>query len=109
MLDYDQLYQGITDHLVKDNPTTTKAITKSIKQFFGQNFKAPCAVLQSGGNNSEFLVDLLVSTFDSRNLVEKEARTFRLKATELKALVAVESEIGGPGGGICPSSHEECR
>lgn len=95
-LHYAHLFREIRDHLVSRASPTTPDITGYVKEFFSTKFSGTHTVLPSPAGASEFLVDVFVGTCDPRDIVEN--KSFRIKATEIRAFIAVESELGGSGG-----------
>lgn len=90
---YRQLYFDLRRFLLREKPIATKAITDAIKNFFRLRYEADHTVLCSHSISSEYLTDVLVTTFNPKSVVAK--KTLQVGVDEIKALLAVESELGG--------------
>lgn len=93
---YVRLFERFTEQLLRVSPVETRAITESIKHFFAECFSHKYAVHLSGPKmRGEFLTDVLVTTFPPKNVLSQD-RKFTCTVPEFRAILAVESEIGGP-------------
>ena len=92
---FHQLYIDMRGFLLRERPVATTAITDAIKHFFRLRFVANHTVLCSHSGSTEYLTDVLVTTFNPKSVVAK--RSLQVTADEITALLAVESELGGVG------------
>ena len=79
----------------QERPERTSEITREIKNFFRQHFQLPHHVHCGHESGSEYMTDVLVTSFDPKQLVEN--RTLNIVPSSLDAYLAVESELGGVG------------
>lgn len=95
-MNYEKLYRDFCKFLINAAPTSTNQITKNVKEFFKINFEKNYHVLCSGQNTVEYLCDVLVTNFNPKEIISKNA----LDAPIINRFVylAVESELGGTGG-----------
>lgn len=91
MIDYRELFANFCKKIASDENLKTPDITKKIKEFFVIEFHDYFVAPSNG--EKEFLVDIFVSNRNPRALHENSS------AKGLKAILAVESELGGEGGG----------
>ena len=92
---FHQLYIDMRGFLLRERPVATTAITDAIKHFFRLRFVANHTVLCSHSGSTEYLTDVLVTTFNPKSVVAK--RSLQVTADEITALLAVDSELGGVG------------
>lgn len=92
-LDYEDIFRSFRDELSCTECVATPDITKKIKRFFQEKYCTDC-VLPSD-KEKEFLVDILVCTTSPRRLLSGSAE----RQPSFEAKIAVESELGGEGGG----------
>lgn len=90
---YRQLFLDLRLHLLRDSPVATKNITRSVKRFFRSRYDSSHKVLCSDSDSSEYLTDVLVTTFDPKSAVQK--KTLNISTAQVSAFLAVESELGG--------------
>lgn len=91
MIDYRELFNKFREQISSEEDSKTPDITRNIKGFFVHEFKE--YFVSSANGEKEFLVDVFVSTRNPRKLAESS------DAGEFKAILAVESELGGVGAG----------
>ena len=94
-VNYALLFADMRRHLLAVRPTATIDITKEIKEFFRSRFSSTHNVLCSHATSSEYLTDILVSTFEPKTVLRQ--RTLELIPSEVNVLLAAESELGGVG------------
>lgn len=91
MINYRTLFDSFRNEIASDANLKTPDITKKIKEFFAKEFQdyfvAPL------GKEKEFLVDIFVSNANPRTLHSNPSKN------GLRVILAVESELGGEGGG----------
>ncbi len=75
-LSYDEIFQEMHDYLLQEAPKSTQEITKSIKGFFQHKFSEKYSVLCTQTAGSEFLLDVMVTTFDPKSIIEKRHSMF---------------------------------
>ncbi|PTL36047.1 hypothetical protein CLG94_06495 [Candidatus Methylomirabilis limnetica] len=92
---YDDLFRDFRNYLLEWNPTSTHEITRSIKDYFNEKYSDEYSVLCSQANGSEFLLDVMVTTFDPKAIIE--INTLNISADDFSVLIGVESELGGVG------------
>lgn len=92
-LAYPEIFATLRTHLVSHAPQSTRETTNAIKQYFRNTFCLDHHVLCSHAEGNEFGIDVLVTSFDPKNMVAK--RTLELRASTVRILLAVESELGG--------------
>lgn len=95
IVNYERLFFQIEDHLLTKMPASTSDITKCVKDFFRAQYGESHNVLCSHLKGSEFLLDVMVTTFNPKNIVER--RTLEPTCKEHIVFLAVESELGGVG------------
>ncbi|WP_454741341.1 hypothetical protein [Cupriavidus necator] len=93
---YRSLFERFKEHLLRESPGRTAAITKSIKDFFCERFSQRYEVLLSSQDRGEYLTDVLVTTFLPTN-VFGPGHPFTCHIRALRVILAVESELGGAG------------
>jgi len=93
VLDYEEIFRCFRDELSCPGCVATPDITKKIKRFFQEKYCTAC-VLPSD-KEKEFLVDILVCTTSPRMLLSGSDE----RQLSFEARIAVESELGGEGGG----------
>ncbi|WP_223538066.1 hypothetical protein [Pseudomonas sp. GL-B-16] len=93
--DYEKLFKSLRDHLISNSPRLTKDITECIKVFFRHYFSTDHTVLCSHAEGSEYLTDILVTSFDPKKIVQP--RTLSMVSPALSVHLAAESELGGVG------------
>lgn len=72
----------------------TKEITASIKLFFCQEYATTgYEILCSGGTRSEYMVDVLVTSFNPKQIFQQ--KTLDIVPKAFRTHLAVESELGG--------------
>lgn len=91
MIDYQELFDDFRNQVSSGAAAKTPEITSKIKRFFVDEF--PEYFVAPTDGEKEFLVDVFVSTKNPRALAINSG------AREFKAILAVESELGGEGGG----------
>jgi hypothetical protein len=91
VINYHELFTRFRTQIATDAEAKTPDITKKIKGFFASEFREYFVAPANG--EKEFLVDVFVSTRDPRTLSEAS------DTEEFKTILAVESELGGEGGG----------
>ncbi|MGM3412075.1 hypothetical protein [Ralstonia holmesii] len=91
---YQSLFTRFGEHLLRESPVETAAITSSIKAFFHETFSRDYEVLLSGERKREYLTDVLVTTFSPTKVLSR-GQPFTCHGETLHALLAVESELGG--------------
>jgi hypothetical protein len=91
MISYSKLFNRFKDELSSEENFGTTEITRKIKGFFVQEFSE--YFVAPSPDVKEFLVDVFVAT--------RNPRAFSREAVgeEFRAILAVESELGGEGGG----------
>lgn len=94
-LNYQCLFWELRSALLAHPPTNTTETTRAIKGFFRDKFGADHIVMSSHAESSEYLADLLVLNFNPRGVLVQ--RSLDLVPSSIRALVAVESELGGSG------------
>jgi len=92
---YDGLFRDFRNFLLQRKPTSTHQITRSIKEFFKEKYSDEYSVLCSQANGSEFLLDVMVTTFDPKAIVQTS--TLNVSPAAFSVLIGVESELGGVG------------
>lgn|GEM_PF-2035583 len=99
MIDYVKIFNEFKEKLTSENHVKTVDITNNIKDFFIEKFSKDFFVAPRKSHNvKEFLVDVIVSTRNPRDLIKFAGSEFRL-------LLAVESELGGVGAGSPKQLH----
>ncbi|RUR67519.1 hypothetical protein EJP67_10680 [Variovorax guangxiensis] len=93
--DYKHIYSGLRAHLITEGAQDTKEITASIKLFFCQKYNIDYKILCSGGTHSEYMVDVLVTSFNPKQIFQQ--KTLDLVPETFRTHLAVESELGGTG------------
>lgn len=91
MINYAKLFDNFRDELASEEEAKTTDITKKIKEFFIQEF--PDYFVAPSPDVKEFLVDVFVATRNPRKFSSESVNE------EFRAILAVESELGGEGGG----------
>ncbi|MDQ2822276.1 MAG: hypothetical protein M3Y65_18145 [Pseudomonadota bacterium] len=91
MISYAKLFNNLREKLESETEFGTTDITRMIKEFFAQEFSG--YFVAPSPNVKEFLVDVFVATRNPREFSSESA------GEEFKAILAVESELGGTGGG----------
>lgn len=91
MISYTELFKSFRDKLATEEIFTTPDITQKIKEFFVQEFSEYFVAPSPGVK--EFLVDIFVATRNPRMFASESV------GEEFRAVLAVESELGGEGGG----------
>ncbi|MDP1904997.1 MAG: hypothetical protein Q8M09_12235 [Pseudomonadota bacterium] len=94
-LSYNDLFIKIHDYLLDRKPISTEQITRSIKEFFQETYGASHTVLCTHAGGSEFLIDVMITTFHPKTIIQ--TRTLRLTGDSFSIYIAVESELGGVG------------
>lgn len=92
-MNYTSLFAQLRSHLIEKSPCETKKVTASIKEFFRDKFSANHEVLCSHEKGSEYLADVLVTSFNPRLIVQKI--NLNIIPTSLNVILAAESELGG--------------
>jgi hypothetical protein len=92
---YELIYRRLRDELLLLQDVRTGELTKTIKKFFCREYGEHHHVLCSGGLQPEFMVDVLVTSFAPKNLIDK--KSLALAPAALGIHLAVESELGGVG------------
>jgi hypothetical protein len=90
---YKRIYERLRDVLSQLEEPSTEEITFAIKAFFRCEYEDQFVVLCSGGQHSEYMVDVLVTSFTPKSLIEKG--TLALSPNRFDVHLAVESELGG--------------
>ena len=93
-INYDELYKNLKRYLLEKNPQETKDKTQTIKWFFYDEYSKDYQVLFSREGNSEYMTDLMITSFQPKDLFEKDKK-FSIMPESIKAHLAVESELGG--------------
>ncbi len=91
MIDYKELFSKFRNQIASEEDTKTPCITKKIKEFFAREFHDYFVAPSSAA--TEFLVDVFVATKNPRTLGDGS------DGGKLRVILAVESELGGEGGG----------
>lgn len=91
MIDYRELYHKFRERLASNEELKTAEITRRIKDFFRHEFAGHFVAPADGVK--EFLVDVFVSNRNPRAFSNESG------ASEFRAILAVESELGGEGAG----------
>lgn len=94
-MNYTSIFSELSSHLLSKNPSVTSEITKIIKEYFVEKFSIGHNVQCSSPKNSEFLTDILVTTFNPKEVVQKQ--NFQINPSTIDVLLAAESELGGVG------------
>jgi hypothetical protein len=92
---YGNLFAALCRHMGHQRPERTGDITREIKRFFRQHYQRPHHVHCFHESGSEYMTDVLVTSFDPKRLVED--RTLKIVPSSVDAYLAVESELGGVG------------
>jgi len=92
---YKNLFFKMRGHLLRECPVSTVEITQCIKSFFLTTYQASYNVLCSHSEGCEFITDVLVTTFNPKNIITK--KTLQLTCNRLNVFLAAESELGGVG------------
>ena len=92
---YQHIYPRLRAHLIAAGVQDTKEITASIKLFFCQEYDADYEILCSGDTRSEYMVDVLVTSFNPKQIFRQ--KTLDLVPKAFRTHLAVESELGGTG------------
>ena len=93
-VDYLTLYKEIKSYLIEKHPKSTKEKTKKVKEFFYEKYANDYNVMYSRKGSSEYLTDLLITSFKPKDLFQQDKK-FTIVPEEIKAYLAVESELGG--------------
>lgn len=91
MINYTDLFNKFKEYISTDELVKTPEITKNIKSFFTSEFSD--YFVAPNDKEKEFLVDIFVSTANPRKILDSNQKEI------FKAILAVESELGGEGGG----------
>ena len=105
VLNYWEIYEDIRKWLLKCNPTSTRQITSSIKDYFLKTFEDSYEVLPNK-NNSEYLLDVMVTSFKPVNIIEPNGNSLNIIPNSIENYIAVESELGGSGGSSADRVHK---
>lgn len=114
-INYTELFFELKDYLIRENPESTKKITTTIQKFFDEKYSDDNKVLSSYNpqdantvtKNKEYLVDILVTNFDPLEVINSSNKTLELQMKEpFKLYLAIESELGGPGGSAANGVHK---
>ena len=98
-LDYLTLFKDFKDTISTDDDLSAKDITSRIKEYFANKYNDRTVLYsKKSENQSEYLTDVLVTDFKPKNVVSKLNDKFKVSEKNIKALLAVESELGGEGG-----------
>ncbi len=92
-LAYPELFVTLRAHLLSQAPWSTRETTTAIKQYFQNTFCSEHQVLCSHAEGKEFGIDVLVTSFNPKNIVAKG--TLDLTVSTVRVFLAVESELGG--------------
>ena len=90
---YEKLFHAFCAHMALDTPQATKDITRSIKRMFRDYFAPPYTVLCGHEKGSEYMADVLVTSFDPKNLIQPGS--LAIVPESIGVHLAVESELGG--------------
>lgn len=90
---YESLFESFCAAVASPDVVKTSEITKRIKSFFRQHFQAPHVVLCSHEAGNEYMVDVLVTSFDPKRMIDKGS--FEVIPGKIGAFLAMESELGG--------------
>lgn len=90
---YPEIYRTLRAHLLAEAPTTTRQTTDAIKRYFRNTFNPDYSVLCSHEDGCEYIADVLVSSFNPKNVVAR--RTLDITVPTVRIRLAVESELGG--------------
>jgi len=93
---YEGLFGAFREHMLNDKPVSTQEITTSIKRLFRNYFDSQFTVLCGHMNGSEYMADVLVTSFNPKNIIQQN--TLSLLPEHINIYLAVESELGGKGG-----------
>ena len=95
-LNYFELFVDLRDWLVDKNPTLTSDITSSVKSYFSDKYQNHTVL--PNDNSSEYLLDVMVTSFTPLNILDNTGNTIVVPDTPIINYIAVESELGGTGG-----------
>lgn len=90
---YEKLFAALCHHMTNEPPEQTSELTREIKRFFRHHFPLPNHVHCGHERGSEYMTDVLVTSFDPKRLLER--RTLKIVPSSIDAYLAVESELGG--------------
>jgi len=90
---YPEIYRTLRAHLLAEAPTSTAHTTGAIKRYFRNTFSPDHSVLCSHEDGCEFIADVLVSSFDPKDVVAR--KTLQITVPTVRIRLAVESELGG--------------
>lgn len=96
VIKYSEVYFGLTDWLLVNEPKSTKDITSSIKNYFSDRFKR-WTVLPNQ-NSGEYLLDVMVTNFTPLEILGNVAKEISVCDGQITNYISVESELGGSGG-----------
>lgn len=91
---YTTLFASFEGFILRESPVETMAVTWAIKDFFCKCFSQEYEVHLSRQNRAEYMVDVLVTTFRPKEVFSRD-KNFDLVVPAFRAILAVESEIGG--------------
>ncbi|EGQ9313379.1 hypothetical protein F7U73_21080 [Vibrio vulnificus] len=90
MINYNELFTALKENLHIKEIQSTPEITREIKRFFVEKFNGYFVAPNNG--TKEFMVDVFISNINPRKIHESNGQ-------ELIPILALESELGGNGGG----------
>lgn len=93
---YPAVFERFEKFILQESPVNTADITRVVKLFFFNYFAPKYDVLYSGENNAEYLADVMVTTFRPKDVISRD-KNLTCEAREFRAVLAVESELGGVG------------
>jgi len=98
-INYGELFKDFKKNVATDEDLSAKNITKKITDYFAEKYIHQTVLYSEKSiKKSEYLTDVLVTNFEPKNIASKKNKRFEVLGTEIKALLAVESELGGEGG-----------
>ncbi|MBL3964007.1 hypothetical protein H3O04_16020 [Burkholderia sp. KCJ3K979] len=91
---YPAVFERFEKFVLAASPVDTVDITRVVKQFFCNCFAPKYDVHYSGEKSAEYLVDVLVTTFQPKRVISQD-RKMTCAIDAFRAVLAVESELGG--------------
>jgi hypothetical protein len=93
---YNDLFKAFREHMSDEAPQSTREITLSIKALFRNYFGPRFTVLFGHEKGSEYMADVLITSFDPKHLIQ--SGSLDLLPEQIEVYLVVESELGGKGG-----------
>ena len=98
-ISYEELFKDFKKKVATDIDLSATNITKRITDYFAQKYSNQIVLYSDKSiKKSEYLTDVLVTNFEPKNIASKKNKQFEIPELKIKALLAVESELGGEGG-----------